>query len=36
VLISIKDFPIELMKRMMMKLTEKYIGPYVCYGALEH
>ena len=29
VLISIKDFPIELMKRAMRKLTEKYIGPYV-------
>ena len=29
VLISMKDFLIELMKRAMKKLTEKYIGPYV-------
>ena len=29
VLISIKDFLMELMKRVMKKLTEKYIGPYV-------
>ena len=29
VLISTKDFPMELMKRVMRKLTEKYIGPYV-------
>ena len=29
VLISTKDFPMELMKRAMKKLTEKYIGPYV-------
>ena len=24
-----KDFPMELMKRVMKKLTEKYIGPYI-------
>jgi len=29
VLISIKDFLMELMKRAMKKLTEKFIGPYV-------
>ena len=29
VLISIKDFLMELMKRVTKKLTEKYIGPYV-------
>ena len=29
VLISMKDFLMELMKRAMKKLTEKYIGPYV-------
>jgi len=29
VLISTKDFLIELMKRAMKKLTEKFIGPYV-------
>jgi len=29
VLISTKDFPMELMKRVMKKLTEKYIGPYM-------
>ena len=29
VLISTKDFPMELMKRAIKKLTEKYIGPYV-------
>ena len=29
VLISIKDFLMELMKRVMKKLTEKYIRPYV-------
>jgi len=29
VLISTKDFLMELMKRAMKKLTEKYIGPYV-------
>jgi len=29
VLISTKDFPMELIKRAMKKLTEKYIGPYV-------
>ena len=29
VLISTKDFPMELMKRAMKKLMEKYIGPYV-------
>jgi len=29
VLISTKDFPMELMKRATKKLTEKYIGPYV-------
>jgi len=28
-LISTKDFPMELMKRVTKKLTEKYIGPYV-------
>ena len=28
-LISIKDFLMELMKRVTKKLTEKYIGPYV-------
>ena len=28
-LISMKDFLIELMKRVTKKLTEKYIGPYV-------
>ena len=28
VLISIKDFLIELMERAIKKLTEKYIGPY--------
>jgi len=28
-LISTKDFPMELMKRATKKLTEKYIGPYV-------
>jgi len=30
VLISIKDFLMELMKRAMKKLIEKYIGPYIC------
>jgi len=29
VLISMKDFSIELMKRATKKLTEKFIGPYV-------
>ena len=29
VLISMKDFSMELMKRVMKKLTEKFIGPYV-------
>ena len=29
VLISMKDFPMELMKRATKKLTEKYIGPYI-------
>jgi len=29
VLISTKDFPMELMKRVTKKLTEKYIGLYV-------
>ena len=29
VLISMKDFSIELRKRVTKKLTEKYIGPYV-------
>ncbi len=29
VLISTKDFLIKLMKRVMKKLTEKYIGPYI-------
>ena len=29
VLISMKDFSIELMKRATKKLTEKYIGPYM-------
>ena len=29
VLISMKDFLMELMKRVMKKLMEKYIGPYV-------
>jgi len=29
VLISTKDFPMKLMKRVTKKLTEKYIGPYV-------
>ena len=29
VLISTKDFSIELMKRVTKKLTEKFIGPYV-------
>ena len=29
VLISMKDFPMEWMKRLMRKLIEKYIGPYV-------
>ena len=29
VLISIKNFLMELMKRVMKKLTEKFIGPYV-------
>jgi len=29
VLISTKDFSMELMKRVMKKLTEKFIGPYV-------
>ena len=29
VLISTKDFSIELMKRVMKKLMEKFIGPYV-------
>ena len=29
VLISTKDFSMELMKRAMKKLTEKFIGPYV-------
>ena len=28
-LISTKDFLIELMKRVMKKLIEKYIGPYI-------
>ena len=28
-LISTKDFPMELMKRATKKLTEKYIGLYV-------
>jgi len=29
VLISIKDFPMELMKRATKKLAEKYIGSYI-------
>jgi len=29
VLISTKDFPMELMKRVTKTLTEKYIGPYM-------
>ncbi len=29
VLISMKDFPMELMKRATKKLMEKYIGPYM-------
>ena len=29
VLISMKDFLMELIKRVIKKLTEKYIGPYV-------
>ena len=29
VLISMKDFSAELMKRVIKKLTEKFIGPYV-------
>ena len=29
VFISTKDFPMELMKKAMKKITEKYIGPYV-------
>jgi len=29
VLISTKDFLMELMKRAMKKLTEKFIGPYM-------
>ena len=29
ILISTKDFSMELMKRVMKKLTEKFIGPYV-------
>ena len=29
VLISTKDFSVELMKRVMKRLTEKFIGPYV-------
>ena len=29
VLISTKNFPMELMKRAMMMIIEKYIGPYV-------
>ena len=29
ILISTKDFSMELMKRAMKKLTEKFIGPYV-------
>ena len=29
VLISTKDFPMELMKRTMKKLIKKYIGPYM-------
>ena len=29
VLINTKDFSMELMKRVMKKLTEKFIGPYV-------
>ena len=29
VLISTKNFPMEWMKRLMRKLTEKYIGPYI-------
>jgi len=29
VLISMKDFPMELMKKVTKKLMEKYIGPYV-------
>ena len=28
-LISTKDFPMELMKRTMKKLIKKYIGPYM-------
>ena len=28
-LISTKDFPMELMKKATKKLTEKYIGPYI-------
>ena len=28
-LISTKDFSVELLKRVMKKLTEKFIGPYV-------
>ena len=29
VLMSMKDFLMELIKRVIKKLTEKYIGPYV-------
>jgi len=29
VLISTKDFPMELVKRVTKTLTEKYIGPYM-------
>ena len=29
ILISIKDFSMELMKRATKKLTEKFIGPYI-------
>jgi len=29
IVISTKDFPMELMKRAMKKLMEKYIGPYI-------
>ena len=29
VLISMKDFPIEWIKRFTRKLTEKYIRPYI-------
>jgi len=35
VLISMKDFSMELRKRAMKKLTEKFIGPYVLWQPLD-